>query len=183
MNGALGRFTGISELGLSFLHVTHILTHMFWHKCGAVLLAVVALSGNGHDPYSAVTPAQRAILQPVIERYVRDQIKQDWGDLWEIQDQTSDLKNELLFGKRDAPNLTKKQFVSAMRYTIGSSYPRLRSFDLREVKPDNGNFVMIGCGFATREEWKQKSFVVAEIRIVDGKPLVDIFSMTSDSCT
>lgn len=113
---------------------------------------------------------------------MRDQIKQDWGNLWEIQDQTADLKNELLLGKRDAPNLTKQQFVAAMRETIGSGYPRLRSFDLREVKPDNGNFVMIGCGLATREEWKQQRFVIAGIRIVDGKALVDLFSMTSDSC-
>lgn len=153
-------------------------------KCGAVLCAVTALLGAGNnDPYSAVTPAQRAVLQPVIERYVRDQIKQDWGDLWEIQDQTVDLKNELLQGKRDAPNLTKQQFISAMHEIIGSGYPRLRSFDLREVKPDKGNFVMIGCGLGTREEWKQRRFVIAGIRIVDGKPLVDLFSMTPDSCT
>jgi hypothetical protein len=156
---------------------------MLWQKCGAVLLAVAALSGAGNDPYSAVTPAQRAILQPVIERYVRDQIRQDWGDLWEIQDQTSDLKNELLSGKRDAPNLNKQQFISAMRETIGSGYPRLRSFELREVKPDKGNFVMVGCGFATREEWKQQRFIIAEIRIADGKPLVDLFSLTPDSCS
>jgi hypothetical protein len=151
-------------------------------KCGAVLFTITVLLGAGKDPYSALTPAQRTILQPVIERYVRDQIEQDWGDLWEIQDQTSDLKNELLLGNRDAPNLTKQQFVAAMRETIGSGYPRLRSFDLREVKPDNGNFVMIGCGFATREEWKQQRFVIAGIRIVDGKGLVDLFSMTPDSC-
>lgn len=151
-------------------------------KCAPVLCAVTALLGAGNDPYSAVTPAQRTILQPVIERYVRDQIKQDWADLWEIQDQTADLKNELLQGRRDAPNLTKQQFVAAMRETIGSGYPRLRSFDLREIKPDNGNFVMIGCGLATREEWKQQRFVIAGIRIVDGKALVDLFSMTPDSC-
>lgn len=152
-------------------------------KFVAVLFTVTLLLGAGSDPYSAITPAQRTILQPVIERYVRDQIKQDWGDLWEIQDQTSDLKNELLLGKRDAPDLTKHQFITAMRQTIGSGYPRLRSFNLREVKPDEGNFVMIGCGVATREEWKQQRFVIAGIRIVDGKALVDLFSMTSDSCT
>jgi hypothetical protein len=50
------------------------------------------------------------------------------------------------------------------------------------VKPDNGNFVMIGCGLATREEWKQQRYVIAGIRIVDGKALVDLFSMTPDSC-
>jgi hypothetical protein len=153
------------------------------HKCGAVLLAVMTLSGAANDPYRALTTDQRAMLQPVIERYVRDQIKQDWGDLWEIQDQTSDLKNELLLGRRDAPDLSRKEFVSAMRNTIGTGYIRLRSFDLRDVKPDNGNFVMIGCGFATRESWKQKGFVIAGIKIVDGKPKVDLFSMTSDPCS
>ena len=66
------------------------------HKCGAVLLAVMTLSGAANDPYRALTTDQRVMLLPVIERYVREQIKQDWGDLWEIQDQTSDLKNELL---------------------------------------------------------------------------------------
>ena len=156
---------------------------MRWHRCGVVLLAVIALSGATNDPYSATTPDQRAILKPVIERYVRDQIRQDWGDLWEIQDQTSDLKNELLSGRRDAPDLSKQQFVSAMRETIGSGYPRLRSFELRDVKPDNGNFVMIGCGIATRESWKQKGVIIAGIKIVNRKPKVELFSMTSDSCS
>lgn len=140
------------------------------------------LLGAGNDPYSRVTAAQRAILQPVIERYVRDQIRQDWGDLWEIQDQTADLKNELLSGQRDAPTLTKQQFMEAMRETIGSGYPRLRSFDLREVKPENGNFLMIGCGVATREAWKQQRFVIAGIRIVGSKAFVDLFGMMPDAC-
>jgi hypothetical protein len=155
---------------------------MYGLKLGAVVFAAMMLVDAGSDPYSAVTPAQRNILQPVIERYVRDQIRQDWGDLWEIQDQTADLKNELLSGKRDAPNLSKQQFVAAMRETIGSGYPRLRSFELREVKPDKGNFIMIGCGLATREDWKQQRFVIAGIRIVNEKALVDLFSMTPDLC-
>jgi hypothetical protein len=144
---------------------------------------MMTLSGAANDPYRALTTDQRAMLQPVIERYVRDQIKQDWGDLWVIQDQTSDLKNELLSGRRDAPDLSREQFVAAMRNTIGTGYIRLRSFELRDVKPDNGNFVIIGCGFATRESWKQKGFVIARIKVVDGKPKVDLFSMPSNSCS
>ena len=160
-----------------------ILAGMRWHKYGAVVLVVMALTGAANDPYRAVTTDQRAMLQPVIERYVRDQIRQNWGDLWEIQDQTPDLKNELLLGRRDAPDLNREQFISAMRNTIGTGYPRLRSFELRDVKPNNGNFVMIGCGFATRESWKQKGSVIAGIKIVDGKPKVDLFTMTSDPCS
>jgi len=111
-------------------------------------------------------------------------VKQDWDDLWEIQDQTSDLKNELLLGRRDAPDLSKKDFVSAMRELIETGgYPRLRSFQLKEVRVDKGNFIMIGCGKATRETWSGTGFVIAGIRIVDGKPKFDIWSMTSDSCT
>ena len=160
----------------------HILIGMHGIRGGAVLFVTMMALGAFNDPYTALTPAQRTIVQPVIERYVRDQLKQDWGDLWEIQAQTADFKNELLSGQRDAPNLTKEQFVAAMRETIGSGFPRLRSFDLREVKPENGNFVMIGCALATREAWKQQRFVIAGIRIVDGKALVDLFSITADSC-
>jgi hypothetical protein len=150
----------------------------------AVLLMTLGLMGAASDSYSALTPEQKSLLKPVVERYVRDQIKQDWADLWEIQDQTPDTKNSLLLGQRDAPDMSKKQFVSAMRETIGTGgMPRLRSFELREVRPDKGNFIMIGCGYATREEWKQKGFVIAGIRVVDGKPRFDIWSMTSDSCS
>jgi hypothetical protein len=147
------------------------------------LATTVPSVSAGRDPYSTLTADQKVLMEPVVERYIRDQIKQDWADLWEIQDQTSDLKNELLLGRRDAPDLNKEQFVSTMRDTIGIGYPRLRSFELREVKPDTGNFILIGCGEATRESWKQTGFVIAGIRIVDGKPKVDLWSMTSDSCS
>ena len=149
----------------------------------ATFLMTLGLLGATTDQYSTLAPEQKSLLKPVVERYVRDQIKQDWADLWEIQDQTSDLKNELLLGHRDAPDLSKDQFISAMRDTIGTGYPRLRSFELREVKVDKDNFIMIGCGYATREEWKQKGLVIAGIRIVEGKPKVDLWSMTSDSCS
>lgn len=122
------------------------------------------------------------MLQPVVVRYMRDQLKEDWADLWNIQDQTADLKNELLPGARDAPDLDQAQFVKAMRQTIGVGYPRLRSFELREVRADKNGFVMIGCGQATREQWKRKGFVVAAIRVVSGFPKVDLFSVSSNSC-
>ena len=106
---------------------------------------------------------------PVVERHIRDQIKQKWTDLWEIQDQTSDMKNELLLGRRDAPDLAKEQFCFAMQETIGTGYPRLRSFvRVAGGKARQGQFIVIGCGYATRETWKRKGFVIAGIRIVTG---------------
>ena len=148
-----------------------------------LLLLSIGLLGAASSPYASLTPEQAALFKPAVERYVRDQEKQDWADLWEIQDQTPQVKNELLLGKRDAPDISKKEFVSAMRYMIETGgYPRLRSFDLIEVREDKGNFIMIGCGHATRESWSGTAFVIAGIRVVDGKPKFDIWSMTSDSC-
>ena len=136
------------------------------------------------DPYASLSPEERAILKPGIERYVHDQLKQNWADLWEIQDQTSDVKNELLMGNRTAPDMTKEQFVSAMKEMIGTGgYPRMREFELRVARADKGNFIVIGCARATRESWHQTGFVIFGARIVDGKAKFDIWSMTSDTCS
>jgi hypothetical protein len=154
-----------------------------------VLTAICAISSfaapqTSADPYASLSAEQKAILKPGVERYVHDQLKQNWGDLWEIQDQTSDLKNSLLLGNRDAPDMTKDQFVRAMKYTIESGgRPRMRSFELRVLREDKGNLIVIGCAEATRESWHGTGFVIFGARIVDGKAKFDIWSMTSDSCS
>jgi hypothetical protein len=147
-------------------------------------LSAFASAQTISDPYASLSPVEKAILKPGVERYVHDQLKQNWADLWEIQDQTSDVKNELLSGNRTAPDMTKDQFVSAMKEMIGTGgYPRMREFELRVAKTDKGNFIVIGCARATRESWHQTGFVIFGARIVDGKPKFDIWSMTSDSCS
>ena len=160
-------------------------------KCARLALIVIcaisaafAAAQTSPDPYASLSAKEKAVLKPGIERYVHDQFKQNWADLWEIQDQTSDLKNELLVGNRTAPDLTKEQFVTAMKEMIGSGgYPIMREFELRTVKVDNGNFIVIGCAKATRESWHQTGFVVFGARIAEGKPKFDIWSMTSNSCS
>ena len=148
----------------------------------AVILMALRVANASTDPFTELSPKQKALVKPVIERYVHDQITENWGDLWEISDQTPDLKNELLSGNRNAPDMTKEQFVSAMRETIGTGLPRLHSFDLLQVKVDQGNLTMVGCGYATREGWKKKGLVIAGIKIVNGRAKMDIFAMTSDTC-
>jgi serine protease inhibitor ecotin len=60
------------------------------------------------DPFGSLTPADKALLKPQSERWIHDQVKHDWSDLWEIQDQTPELKNSLLLGRKEAPDMDRK---------------------------------------------------------------------------
>jgi hypothetical protein len=159
------------------------LTHLAIRLLICLTPTTAICSAQAADPYSLVSADLKPVLQTGIKRYISDQINQNWNDLWEIQNQTADLKNELLLGNRSAPDLTKEQFVTAMKATIGVDYPRLRAFTLRSIKNDKDNFIVVGCGKATRESWRQAGTVIFGVRIVDGKPKFDLWSMTSDSCT
>jgi hypothetical protein len=148
----------------------------------AVLFLFALIAHGTSDPYAALTPEQRKILQPAIERWIHDQIKHDWADLWEIQDQTGDLKNELVSGQRTAPDLIKTQFVEAMKETIGIGYPEIKAFRLLDVKTEGDGFSVIGCGREQREEWHQVRITFVHVRIVDGKPKFDLHGGNSDTC-
>ncbi len=81
------------------------------------------LARSSGDPCGSLTPDEAKILKPQLERWMRDQLKHDWSDLWNIQDQTAGLKNELLLGHGDAPDLNQQLYLRAMRETIGVGYP------------------------------------------------------------
>ena len=147
------------------------------------LLPAAVASQTISDPYAALTPEQVTTLKPVLERYINDQLYGKWSDLFEIQEQTGRLKNELLLGNRSAPDMTREQFVEAMKETIGTGYPRLRSFKIQTVRADKDQFIVIGCGNATRESWRQTSIVKVRIQIIDGKPKFDLWEMTPDKCS
>jgi hypothetical protein len=134
------------------------------------------------DSYSALTPEQRSVLQPGIERYIADQVKRNWGDLWEIQDQTRELKTEFLLDQQ-APDMNRQAFVTAAKETMGTGFPLLKKFELKEVRPDKGNFLVIGCGTAVRENVHIHATTIFGARIVDGKPRFDIFGFVSSSCS
>jgi hypothetical protein len=78
------------------------------------------------DPFGQLTPAEKALLKPQIERWIHDQMKHDWSDMWEIQDQTPEFKNDLLLGRKDAPDMGRNEYVQAMRSTIGIGYPEIK---------------------------------------------------------
>src|SRR5258708_31801852 len=72
------------------------------------------------DPYSTLSQSEKELLKPQVERWIHDQIKHDWSDLWAIQDQTPELKNELLLDQKDAPDMDRNPYVQTMHATIGS---------------------------------------------------------------
>jgi len=76
----------------------------------AILIVVVLFVTVGvaaTDPYESLTPAEKALLKPQIERWIHDQIKHDWSDMWEIQGQTPTLKNECYWATRTLPIWTE----------------------------------------------------------------------------
>jgi hypothetical protein len=134
------------------------------------------------DPYASLTPADRALLKPQVERWIRDEVHHDWSDMWEIQDQTPAFKNELILGRRNAPDLDREQYVQAMRETIGVGYPEIKAFTVREIRGEGGAFRMIGCGKLQREVWKQTSITEVKARIENGKVIFGLPELTPDVC-
>jgi hypothetical protein len=134
------------------------------------------------DPYATLSQSERESLKPQVERWIHDQIKHDWSDLWAIQDQTPELKNELLLGQKDAPDMGRGQYVQAMRVTIGSGFPEIKSFTLNAVQRESGGFRVEGCGRLQREDWKQTSVTNVHVRIENNKVLFGLPEFTPDSC-
>jgi hypothetical protein len=147
-----------------------------------LLLFALPLQATEPNPYSALSPEQRSVLQPAIKRYISDQLKRNWADLWEIQDQTRELKAELLLDQQ-APDMNRESFVIAMKQTMGLGFPLLKKFELQEVKPDKGNFLVVGCGTAVRENFHIHATTIFGVRIVDGKPKFDLFGFVSSTCS
>jgi hypothetical protein len=145
-----------------------------------IVLFLSAVSAS--DPYSPLSETEKTLLKPQIERWIHDQVKQDWSDLWEIQDQTPELKNELLLGRKDAPDMDRSQYVRAMQETMGVGYPEIKAFTLREIRKENEGFWILGCGKLQREDWKQTSISDVHARIVKGKVIFGLPGGTPDRC-
>jgi len=65
-------------------------------------LAVALTATAANDPYASLTPDEATQVKPVVQRWILDQVKHNWADMWKIQDQTPELKNELLLGRKNA---------------------------------------------------------------------------------
>jgi hypothetical protein len=120
-------------------------------------------------PIQLIEQVERTLLKPQIERWIHDQVKHDWPDLWEIQDQTPALKNELLLGRKEAPDMDRRQYVEAMQETIGIGYPEIKAFILTEVDKEADGFQVVGCAKLQREGWRATTVQYIHVKVVDGK--------------
>jgi len=147
------------------------------------LAFLVGAAGSAtDDPYGTLTPSERTLLKPQIERWIHDQVKHDWSDMWEIQDQTPELKNDLLLGRKDAPNMDRNQYVQAMRDTIGIGYPEIKAFKLTEVDKETDGFQVVGCARLQREEWKRVTVQYVHLRLANGKILFGLYEGSGEDC-
>jgi hypothetical protein len=102
--------------------------------------------------------------------------------MWEIQDQTPELKNELLLGNRDAPDMNRNEYVQAMQTTVGIGYPEIRAFKLTEVDKEDGGFQVVGCAKLQREEWKKITEQYVHLKVVNGKALFGLYEGSGVEC-
>ncbi len=148
-----------------------------------ILIALFAtVSVAATDPYESLTPAEKTLLKPQIERWIHDQIKHDWSDMWEIQDQTPALKNELLLGHKDTPDIDRNQYAQAMRNTIGIGYPEIKGFKLTEIDREADGFQVAGCARLQREEWKKITVQYVHLRVVNKQVFFGLYEGSGGDC-
>lgn len=133
-------------------------------------LGLILVPASAHrakpDPFSGISSQDRSALEPSIGRYVRDQMKLDWTDLWEIDEQDIDTKRDFLL-KDDAPVVSKEQYVELKKDAIaGGGVPLMTSFELVSVVPQSDGFLISGCAASKRESFHFKGIVnfVAHVR-------------------
>jgi hypothetical protein len=121
------------------------------------------------SPFVAVTPQTQVLLGPAITRFSKDEIKMDWKDLWEIDEQEVATKREFLL-KDDAAPVSRDQYILLMNQAIeGGGVPIMTSFQLVKVIPQLDGFLVSACVAAKRESFHFKGIVEVTAHLRDGK--------------
>jgi hypothetical protein len=134
-----------------------------------LILLPLLLAAKG-DLYQQVAPADRQSLKEGLDRYVRDQIKRDWADLFEIKIPGYAIVADFddLSGK--APVLSKQDFVDVMNEQIGNgSRPFVQSFSLASITPMKGGYEVRGCSKAQRESFHFKGILTFNAYVSHGQ--------------
>ena len=78
--------------------------------------------------------------------------------------------------------MDRDRYVQAMRGTVGSGFPEIKSFTLNDVQRESGGFRVKGCGKLQREDWKQTSVTNVHAKILRDKVLFGLPDFTADPC-
>jgi hypothetical protein len=122
------------------------------------------------DLYQQVALADRPLLKDGLDRYVRDQIKRNWSDLFEIKIPGYAIDTNYDDLSANAPALSKKAFADAMEERVSNgSLPFMQSFDLVSITPMNGGYEVRGCSKAQRESFHFKGIVKLNAYVSNGQ--------------
>jgi hypothetical protein len=132
-------------------------------------VALLFLLAAKADPLRSVSDADRELLRAGLKRYSADEIKRNFSDLYDIQDQDVATRRELGLSD-DGPPVDRATFENGMKSAIeGGSAPTLQSFELTEVIPIRGHYMVRACSTAQRENFHYKGIIEFDAFIQDGK--------------
>jgi hypothetical protein len=135
----------------------------------SLLLLPFLLAAKG-DLYQQVAPADRQPLKEGLDRYVQDEIKHNWSDLFEIKIPGYAIVADYDDLSAKAPVLSKQDFADVMNEQISNgSRPFMQSFRLVSITPVKGGYEVRGCSKAQRESFHFKGILVFTAYVSDGK--------------
>jgi hypothetical protein len=122
------------------------------------------------DLYQQVAPTDRQPLREGLDRYIRDQIKRDRADLFEIKIPGYAIVADFDDLSDKAPVLSKQDFVDVMNEQISNgSRPFMQSFSLASITPVKGGYEVRGCSKAQRESFHLKGILAFTAYVSDGE--------------
>jgi len=122
------------------------------------------------DLYQPVAPADRQLLKEGLDRYVQDQIKRNWSDLFEIKIPGYAIETNYDDLSGNAPVLSKHEFIEKMyQLTSNGTEPYMQSFDLVSITPVKGGYEVHGCSKAQRESFHFKGILTFTAYVSDGQ--------------
>lgn len=128
-----------------------------------------ALMATKTDPFATVPEKDHAVLEAGIKRFAADEIKLNFADLYDFQEQDISMRRDL--GLPDnGPLIDRSTFVERMKSAIedGNS-PFLKTFELREIIPVKGHYLIHACSKAQRENFRYLGIIQFEAFIQDEK--------------
>jgi hypothetical protein len=78
--------------------------------------------------------------------------------------------------------MSRKEYVEAMRNTIGTGYPEIKAFALTEVDKEADGFQVVGCAKEQREQWHATRIEYIHIRVEHGRTLFDLPDSSGEEC-
>jgi len=138
-------------------------------KLVASLIIILPFAmGAKTDPLATIPEPKHTLLSNGIERYARDEIAQNWADLYEIADQDGTKPRDDRFTESKTA-LPREQFSEEIRRSVADGEtPIITSFKLIQVIPAKDGYDIHACSAGKRESFYYKGIIEFHAIIIDG---------------